>query len=147
MNRKRDADQIPAPWDTPQGRDWLASFDPWSQTVRLIHGTLKLDTTDHYHEIRAATAMVIMFCRENLWPIKDDSTRDEVLELASRQLSNIKQLYEYKARSNPELKTNPSYRNLLTSLDEEVRIIEARLSEDNPMMPGTPPVTWGEFWT
>ncbi len=147
MNRRRDADQIPAPWDTSQGSDWLASFDPWLQTTRLIHGTLKMDTTDHYHEIRAAASMVIMFCRENLWPIKDDSTRVEILELASRQLSNIKQLYEYKARSNPKLKTNPSYRSLLTSLDEEIRIIEARMSDDKPMMPGTPPITWGDFWT
>jgi hypothetical protein len=147
MNRRRDADQIPAPWDTSQGSDWLASLDPWLQTTRLIHGTLKMDTTDHYHEIRAAASMVIMFCRENLWPIKDDSTREEILELASRQLSNIKQLYEYKARSNPKLKTNPSYRSLLTSLDEEIRIIEARMSDDKPMMPGTPPTTWGDFWT
>jgi hypothetical protein len=144
---RRNPDEIPAPWNTPQGTDWLASFDPWLQTLRLIHGTLQLEPTEHYHEIRAATAMVILFCRENFWPIKDDSTQDQILGLASRQLSNIKQLYEYKARSNPGLKTNPSYRNLLTSLDEEIRLIEARMSDDNPMMPNTPPVTWGEFWT
>jgi len=147
MNTRRKSDQIPAPWNTPEGTNWVASFDPWLQTIRLIHGTLKLETNDHYHEIRAATAMVIMFCRENLWPIKDDSTLDQILELASRQLSNIKQLYEHKARSDAALKTNPSYRNLLTSLDEEIRLIEARMSDDNPMMPNSPPTTWGDFWT
>jgi len=147
MNLRRNSEKIPAPWNGQQGSDWLASFDPWLETLRLVHGTLQLDTASHYHEIRAAAAMVIMFCRENLWPTKDDSTIEQVLELASRQLSNIKQLYEYKARTNPALKTNPSFRDLLTSIDEEVRLIEARMSDDAPTMQNTPPKTWGEFWT
>lgn len=147
MNTNRNPEQIPAPWDTPGGSDWLSSFDPWLKTIRLVHGTLKLDAKEHHHEVRAAAGMVIMFCRENLWPLKDDDSLDQVLELASRQLSTIKQLYEYKSRSNPALKTNVKYRNLLTSLDEEIRLLEARMSGDHPTIANSPPTTWGEFWT
>lgn len=144
MQRKSD---IQAPWDTEQGADWLASFAPWMQTIRLVHGTLKLETADHIHEIRAAASMVVMFCRKNLWPVKEEGdSLDQILELAARQLSNIKQLYEYKSRSRPELKTDRRYRDLLTSLDEEIRLLEARMSDDESTLPNAPPKTWGDFW-
>lgn len=134
------------PWETMVGKQWLNSFPPWKQMRRLIHGTLKLDPKDHAHEIRAAASMVIMFARDGLWPESELDSLEEVIELAARQLSHVKQLYETKARIRPQLQSSPSYRKLLKSLDEEIRILEARVADTTPKMPNTPPNTWGEFW-
>lgn len=139
--------QHQAPWDNEQASDWLASFDPWLQALRLVHGTLQLETKQHPQEIRAAVSIVVLFCRENLWPTKDDLQIEKILELAVRQLSTIKQLYEIKARLNPDMMTNKNYRNLLTSIDHEVRILEARMADPKPKMPRQPPASWGKFWT
>ena len=135
-----------APWQNENATDFLARFAPWGHAIRLIHGTLQLDARRNPHETRAAAALVIMFCREGLWPVKDNEYLESVLELAVRQLSTIKQLYELKARSEPELLNNRQFRKLLTSIDEEIRILEARLSDPKPSMPNEPPCTWGEFW-
>ncbi|MDA7858304.1 hypothetical protein N9B04_00585 [bacterium] len=140
------AGKVTAPWDTADGQRWLEELNPWGQAMRLIHGTLQLETKKHPQEIRAAASMVVMFCRDNLWPTNDENHIDRVLELAARQLTNIKQLYEVKARSNPEMMTNRNYRNLLVSIDQEVRILEARMSNPKPPMPNESPVSWGNIW-
>ena len=136
-----------APWDDEQASDWLATFDPWLQSLRLIHGTLQLETKQHPQEIRAAVSMVVLFCRENLWPTRNSEEIEKILELAVRQLSMIKQLYETKARMDPQIMKNKNYRNLLTSIDQEARILEARITDPKPNMPNEPPITWGKFWT
>jgi hypothetical protein len=136
-----------APWSTEEGRQWLASFQGWRKMRRLIQGTLQLDTQQYAHEIRAAAAMVILFCRDDLWPVGDQESFVPTIEMAARQLSHIKQLYETKGRIRPELQSSRSYRRLLKSLDEEIRILEARISEPKPKMPDQPPCTWGEFWS
>lgn len=135
-----------SPWDDEQGSRWLAAFGPWRDAIRIIHGTLRLETNKHPQEIRAAAALVVLFCRENLWPTRDQDQINQILDLAVRQLTTIKQLYETKARANPEMLTNKNYRNLLVSIDQEVRILEARSSENSHSLPNQPPCTWGEFW-
>ncbi len=135
---------IEEPWNAPEAIDWLATFDPWLQTLRLIHGTLQLEVREKPQEIRAAASMVVMFCRENLWP--RSGTHEEILGLAARQLSTLKQLYENKARQAPKLQSNRQFRNLLKSLDQEIRILESRMSDPKPVMPNEPPCTWGDFW-
>ncbi|MFT5300687.1 MAG: 3-methyladenine DNA glycosylase AlkD [Mariniblastus sp.] len=139
------SNQLKSPWDNELGAAWLARFAPWQQTLRLIHGTLQLEARKNPQEIRAAASMVIVFCRENLWS-GDDDERDRIVELAARQLTNVKQLYETKARDNPKVMTNPNFKNLLKSIDQEVRILEARLADPKPKMPDEPPCTWGDFW-
>ncbi len=136
-----------APWENESAAQWLATFTPWQQSLRLIKGTLKLEAHKSPQEIRAAAAMVIMFCRDNLWPSNSDSEREKVIELAARQLSTIKQLYETKARNDGSLLSNKKYRNLLTSIDQEIRLLEARITDPKPQLPNEPPCTWGEFWT
>jgi len=136
-----------APWESEQAATWLNAFQPWQQTLRLIHGTLKLEANKNPQEIRAAAAMVILFCRENLWPTNIEDEREKILELAARQLSSIKQLYENKARTDSSLLSNKKFRNLLVSIDQEIRLLEARMSDPKPTMPNQPPCTWGEFWT
>ena len=144
--RNQKADEVVAPWETEDGQRWLEELRPWGQAMRLIHGTLQLETKKHPQEIRAAASLVLMFCRENLWPTRDEHHIDRVLELAARQLTSIKQLYENKARSNPEMMTNRNYRTLLVSIDQEVRILEARMSDPKPPMPNEAPASWGDVW-
>ncbi len=142
----QQAGEVVAPWETEDGQRWLEALNPWGQAMRLIHGTLQLETKQHPQEIRAAAALVVMFCRDNLWPTRDENQIDRVLELAARQLTSIKQLYEIKARSNPKMMTNRNYRNLLVSIDQEVRILEARMSDPKPPMPNEAPASWGDIW-
>ncbi len=146
-NRLQDDETTPAPWDAPDAADWLNNFQPWREMLRLVQGTLQLETRSHPQEIRAATSLVLLFCRENLWPLTGDSEYEPILETAARQLSHIKQLYETKSRTNPELASNQNYRNLLLSIDQEIRILESRMSDPKPKMPNVPPCTWGNFWT
>lgn len=145
--RKSNSNSATAPWDSPEAAAWLGGFEAWRQTIRLIHGSLQLEARTHPQEIRAAAAMVVLFCRENLWPQNENEIHDPILEMAARQLSTVKQLYETKSRLKPELQSNKNYRNLLTSIDQEIRILEARLSNPKPKMPNQPPCTWGQFWT
>lgn len=145
--RKPQNDKQRAPWNDEQAKDWLGRFEPWLQAIRLIHGTLQLETKKHPQEIRAAVALVVLCCRENLWPTRDENEIEKILELAVRQLSTIKQLYETKARINPEVINKKNYRDLLISIDQEIRILEARMSDPKPSMPNEPPVSWGKFWT
>jgi len=144
--RIQDDESTLAPWDAPEAAAWLNSFQPWHEMLRLIQGTLQLETRSHPQEIRAATSLVLLFCRENLWPLIGNAEHDPILEMAARQLSTIKQLYETKSRMNPDLLSNRNYRNLLTSIDQEIRILEARKSDPKPKMANEPPCTWGDFW-
>ena len=134
------------PWETPEGRKWFATFQGWRAMRRMIEGTLNLSPKDHAHEIRAAASMVIMFCREGIWPEVGQGEMLPVIELAARQLSHVKQLYETRGRIRPELQASKNYRLLLKSFDEEIRILEARAADPKPKMPNQPPCTWGEFW-
>lgn len=147
MMAKKDESKVVAPWDEPSAAKWLEAFDSWKQVLRLINGTLRLETRDHPQEIRAAVSLVVMLCRENLWPLGGNDSRDVILESAARQLSAIKQLYETKSRTNSSLLSNRKFRDLLTSIDQEIRILEARMTDPKPKMPNKAPATWGNFWS
>jgi hypothetical protein len=113
----------------------------------MIRATLEMDANKNPHEIRAAAALVILLCRENLWPARDGIEElDRIANLATQQLTKIKQLFEQRCRMEPELLANPAYRSMLDSLDQEIRILESRISDPKPMMPKEPPNSWGDFW-
>ena len=38
------AGEVAAPWETADGQRWLEALNPWGQAMRLIHGTLQLET-------------------------------------------------------------------------------------------------------
>ncbi len=135
------------PWDNERAAKFLGEFLPYRSMLKSIHGTLRLEAQKHPHEVRAAAALVILLCRENLWPTQlGTEERDQIVHLAARQTARLKQLYEQRAKTKPELQSDPTYRRLLTSLDQEARILESRLSDPKPSMPKEPPCTWGEFW-
>ena len=136
-----------APWRNEQAQHWLSSSTSWPKMVRLIQTTLKQEPQKYPHQVRAAAALVVMLCRKNIWPERIDlMPMDEVLALARRQLAQVKHHFSVTARIKPELKQNPNFRLLLDSLDQEIRILESRLSEEPINMPNQPPSTWTDFW-
>jgi hypothetical protein len=136
-----------APWNDEQAQHWLASLNSWSKMARLIQMTLNQDPAKYPHQIRAAAALVIMFGREHVWPDRADVIPlDDMIGLARRQLSQVKHQFSIRARINPDLKQNPKFRLLLDSVDQEIKILESRMSEEPMNMPNEPPSTWNNFW-
>jgi hypothetical protein len=136
-----------APWRDMRGTDSFCRSEAWLKFTSLVTRTLENDPRRFPHQIRAAAAMVILFCRNGLWPSRRGQDElEEVLSLARRQLSQIRQLYAAEARVNPEISGNKDFRDLLKSLDEEMRCLDARASEDPLNLPNEPPLTWGKFF-
>ena len=136
-----------APWHDEHAQHWLSSFSSWPKMARLIQTTLNQDPRKYPHQIRAAAALIIMLGRENIWPDRIDlMPLEDVVGLARRQLAQVKHQFSVKARINPKLKQNPKFRLLLDSIDQELKILESRVSEDPMNMPNEPPSTWTNFW-
>ena len=140
------ADEL-APWHDEQAKLWLSYLSSLPNMVRLIQTTLNQDPAKYPHQIRAAAALVIMLAREDIWPDRSDViSLDDVIGLARRQLAQVKHQFSIRARINPKLKQMPKFRLLLDSIDQEIRILESRISEEPMNMPNEPPSTWGDFW-
>ena len=122
------------------------------QMCRLIEGTLRLEVDSRPHEIRAAACMVILLARKNLWSTaarSEEAIQDEMdrlVGLASRQMGAVKQLFEKNLKANPQLQNDPSYKNFMESVTQEIRILESRMSESVSKLPEEPPCAWGKFW-
>ena len=137
-----------APWEHPDADKWLTSIESWPRMVKLIYKTLEQEPRRYPHEIRAAASLVIMLCRNGLWPQGVEiPTVEKTVALARRQLSQVKHQFSIQARINPELIRDRSYRTLLDSLDEELRILESRISDVETDHPQQPPCSWTEFWS
>jgi hypothetical protein len=140
-------DLPPAPWNDSANRRWFNELPAWEQMTKFVINTLQQDAKLYPHQIRAAAAMVIMFCREGVWPARMGIHElDTIVELAYRQLSIVKQQLFGKTREDRDLLGNPSFRQLLRSLDEELSILVSRKSDVPRGKPQVPPCTWGEFW-
>jgi hypothetical protein len=135
-----------SPWDDQNAADWLCTFEAWKLMVGFVRRTLERDPRSCPHEIRAAASFVIMFCREGTWPnFVDPIEGAMILDLARRQLSVVRQMYALEGRSNKKLMANRNFKMLLKSLEEEIRILDSRVSDEDVTMANQPPVTWGEF--
>ena len=140
------------PWNEPSARSWIEESDSMRQLCRLIEGTLRLEVDSRPHEIRAAACMVILLGRKGLWSTaaRDDDARlhemDRLVSLASRRMTSVKQMFEKNMRANPELKNDASYKKFMTSLSQEIRILDSRMSDTASKLPEEPPCTWGDFW-
>jgi hypothetical protein len=136
-----------APWCDQRGTDFWSRTEAWKKFTSMVTKTLENDPRRFPHQIRAAAAMVILFCREGLWPARRGRDEiEEIVSLARRQLSQVRQLYAAEARANPEISGNNDFRSLLKSLDEEMRCLDARLSDEPLNIPNDPPSTWGKFF-
>ena len=135
-----------APWENPEASDWLCAFQPWKRIIRKVRETLALEPRNNPHEIRAAAMLVILFCREGTWPnYHDPNEGAEIVGLARRQLSVVRQMFTLEGRNNSKLMANRNYKMLLKTLEEEIRILESRLSDEEVNMANQAPCTWGDF--
>lgn len=136
-----------APWMDEEATRWLGTSDQWVRLLAMIKRTLENDARRFPHQIRAAASLVIMLCREGYWPIKSSQReRDEIVSLAKRQMTVVRQAYAFEARSRPELLANTDYKAILQVLDEELRLLDARLADEPVNMPDRPPLHWGKFF-
>lgn len=91
--------------------------------------------------------MVIMMGRKGVWPERIDlPSLDDSVAVARRQLAQVKHHFSVSARINPDLKKHPGFRSLLDSIDNELKILESRMSENELNMPDEPPSSWKDFW-
>jgi hypothetical protein len=135
-----------APWMNEQATRWLATSEQWLRLLSMVKRTLENDAQRFPHQIRAASAVVIMLCREGYWPARfDQRERDEIVALAKRQLTVVRQAYAFEARSRPELLANPDYKAILQGLDDELRLLDARMADEPANLPDRPPSCWGKF--
>ncbi len=136
-----------APWMNREATRWLASSDHWMRLLSMVKRTLENDARKFPHQIRAAASLVIMLCREGYWPARyDQRERDEIVALAKRQLMVVRQAYAFEARSRPELLANPDYKAILQGLDDELRLLDARLADEAVNLPDRAPACWGQFF-
>ena len=135
------------PWSDSDASHWLVHLDSWKKVAAQTVTTLQLEPTQFPHRIRAAAAMVIMFGRPDIWPAADLRQFDKVIDLARRQLVQVKSYFTSEARRVAAMASSPAYRTLMQSLDEEIRILESRMTDPPMKLNQQPPVTWGDFWT
>lgn len=136
-----------APWDDPYAANWLGAFQPWQRMLRMVKKTLEQEPRNYPHQIRAAASFVILFCRPGMWPDNGSHAElDVVIELTRRQLSTVRQMYALEGRSNKKLMANRNFKALLKSLEEEIRILDSRMSdEDGATKINQAPASWGDF--
>lgn len=135
-----------APWENERASGWLCAFEPWQRMIRQVKRTLEREARNCPHEIRAAAMFVILFCREGTWPNYSDPLEGEaMIGLARRQLAVVRQMFALEGRNNNKLMANRNYKVLLKTLEEEIRILDSRLSDEEVIMTNQAPCAWGEF--
>ncbi len=138
---------ISPPWEEASAQKWIFDNDAWRKFLELIRGTLANDPKQFPHQIRAAVSLIILLCRTGLWPHKDGQRElDTIVNLAKHQLMQIKQRFATQARGNPQLGGDPQFKLFMKSLDQELRILDARLADEPLTLPDESPCTWGDFW-
>lgn len=135
------------PWNQPDAATWLSGNEALRRFVRLIRKTLDNDPRQFPLQMRAAAAMVILLCRRGLWPASGGQPElDEVVGQARRNLALIRQLYSVESKRREDVGGHESLNHLLRAIEDEMRILDARLSEKPLNIPDSPPETWGKIW-
>lgn len=147
MREELHNDELTAPWEDAAVQKWIYDNDAWRKFLELVRGTLANDPKQFPHQIRAAVSLVIMLCRSGLWPAKGGQRDlDGIVNLAKHQLMQIKQRFATQARANPQLAGEPQFKQFMKSLDQELRILDARMADEPLTLPDESPCTWGDFW-
>jgi len=140
------------PWSNPSAVKWVSESDAMQRTCNRVEMTLGWDAEKRPHEIRAAACMVILLGRPGLWwteAMSEERTLEEIhriAKLAFDQLKKVKRFLESRSVDRPELGSRPEVRNLLDSIDQELKILESRMSWTPKRLPQEPPCSWGTFW-
>ena len=124
------------PWNDPAARQWLTTLKSWPKMAKMIQSTLRQDPQKYPHQIRAAASAIIMFAREGLWPQSSGVLAvEDVAALARRQLSQIRSVFSVQTRVNRDLLKDHQFKQLLKSLDQELRLLESRGSSEHHDVP------------
>lgn len=135
------------PWNDASASEWLGKQEAWQRLLKYICATLESDPRKYPNQIRAAAAMVILLGREGIWSIASGQReREHLVALAKRQLAQIKQMYSIESRGNSTLSGDPAYKKFMQTLDEEMRLLEARMNGEEINLADAPPSSWGDFW-
>lgn len=135
------------PWNQPDAATWLSGNEALRRLTRLVVRTLDNDPRQFPIQIRAAAALVILLCRRGLWPASGGQPeRDQVVEQARRALAQIRQYYSAESKRRDDLAGHDSFPRLLKAIEEELRCLDARLSESPINVPDEPPAAWGNIW-
>jgi hypothetical protein len=101
------------PWDNDAAANWFSDMISETGLAERVEKTLQLDVKEHYEEVRAAAALVVLLGHTYVWPIED---LDRHLELAASRLEEIlaKDLFD-----GEEEFTRP--------IQEEIKVLRSRL--------------------
>jgi hypothetical protein len=102
------------PWDNDAAADWFGDTMDEIGLAKRVEETLQLDIEEHYEEVRAAAAVLVLLGHTYVWPIDD---LDRHLELAAARLEEIldKDVFE-----GDEEFTQP--------IQEEIKVLRSRIS-------------------
>ncbi len=135
------------PWKDSTASEWLGKQEAWQRLLQYVCATLESDPRKYPNQIRAAASLVIMLGREGFWSIAHGQRdREHLASLAKRQLAQIKQMYSIESRGNPTLLGDPAYKKFMQTLDEEMRLLEARMNGEEINLADEAPSSWGDFW-
>ena len=132
-----------APWHVPAIKGWLAEFQPWHNYTHHIKQMLERKPAQFPYEMRAAAGLAIMLARESLWPTND---LDDVIYLSSTKLTHVRNMIFSMSSQNKQLLSDERFRILVKSMDEENKILSARMSRVKSDAPEAPPCSWAGFW-
>lgn len=136
-----------APWNQPDSARWLAANESMQRFTRMIARTLENDPRQFPLQIRAAAAMVILLGRPGMWPATCGTEWEDVVGLARRNLSVVRELYSVESKREGHTQEQlTSLHRLLKGIEAEMRILDARLSETPLNIPNEPPEAWGQAW-
>lgn len=136
-------DSTSAPWYLPAVNQWLSNFQPWLNYTHQISLLLRRKPQQFPNEIRAAAALVIILGRDKLWPTAD---LEEVIYLASTKLNHVRNMTFSLSKKRPDLLNDKRFKALVSSIDQECKILNSRMSRVHIEVPEEPPATWHGFW-
>ncbi len=136
------------PWHNEAASKWISETVCWSKMAKLVQGTLQMEPNKFPHQIRAAAAVVIMIGRKGMWPESNDLLSVvDIIALARRKLTQVKQLYSVQSRQNPSLSGDKTYKAILQTIGDEIKILEARIADPPLELSDQPPDSWADFWS
>ena len=101
------------PWDNDAAADWYGNLFDETKLATYVEEALKMAADDGHEEIRAAAAIVLLFCHNYVWPIDDI---DRHLEMAVARLEELSGMDEYQEDADA-----------LAKIQAEIGVLKARI--------------------
>ena len=121
-----------APWDDDAAADWYGDTLRRIGLPRAIEAALRLDVAEHFQEVRAAAALVVLLGRVYVYP---HDQLDPHLALAIAKLREIRKLDV--CEESPEI---------ASAVDNEIAALTARLENQGGPGARKPAKEWWLTW-